>query len=863
MKNRRGRLARRLTTWILLIALIPLLLSALLTAYDAVRFSNDMAQSRQEGLVSLGSTYVNNYVNSLLLDLRSAAELGVKSPEQAQAALSALCANSLRLYRELTIADENGQELYRLDNCAAVPLVDLTNRAQAEEFFRAKRGETFLGPTTFAENNEPVMKLSVGAGPENGPKRVIMAQINLQDLWQPLSALEAGQGAYAYIVDRRGTVIGASDFELVKRNISQSTAPTVFPLIDKREGVLGARYLGLLNDDVIGSSAPIGNTGWGLVIEQPTGDAQSLGGSLTVSFLVLIGVVTVGTVIAAVLISRSIVRPINQLAASAEKLSSGDLDTRVTIATKDEIELVGEAFNTMAGRLQNLVGSLEAQIEARTQQLQASADVGRTAAALLDADELLDRVVNLITERFDFYYTAIFLVDAAGDNAVLRAATGEAGRILKDGGHKLPLSLDSMVAYAISKRKPRVALDVGKDAVHFANPLLPDTRSEIALPLMVGQETLGALDVQSERSAAFDEASIAVLQSMANQIAVALFNARSFEKVQKSLEYSERQFEVSRELFAAITPSDAYIAMGQVWVLLPEIDHLQIFLVAERDPNGQPARYELMMDWDIIGGVQVDVGQIYAVADVPIIQLGQADQVRVIQDVNHPQVPRQVRLILRDMNVQAALLIPLRIRGEYEGIIVASAERPVDFSDAVLNLVTAMTDQLAVVLSNLQLTKEMQETVRRVELLNRRLSAEAWQRYLADQVVTAESGQPAPATALNRLEVPIQVRGQAIGRFALEDANADRAWNTEELSLFQTVANEVALAVDNARLIEQTRRAAQRDKDIASAADKIHRASDLEEILQTAVSEINRITGLPDVAIQFGAAPSNGSEHHV
>ena len=123
-------------------------------------------------------------------------------------------------------------------------------------------------------------------------------------------------------------------------------------------------------------------------------------------------------------------------------------------------------------------------------------------------------------------HAAVFLLDYSGSYAILRAGSGESGRTMKERGHRLRVSPDSMVGYAVTKREPRVALNAGEDVVRFANPLLPDTQSEIALPLIVGDQTLGALDVQSTQLNAFDDATVATLQNVADQITIALQNAQ-------------------------------------------------------------------------------------------------------------------------------------------------------------------------------------------------------------------------------------------------------------------------------------------------------------------------------------------------
>ena len=180
--------------------------------------------------------------------------------------------------------------------------------------------------------------------------------------------------------------------------------------------------------------------------------------------------------------------------------------------------------------------TLEERVEGRTQQWRAGLEVAAAINAVRDPEQLVAEVVNRISDTFGYYYTAIFLLDETGENAVLREATGEAGRLLKENKHSLPVGGQSMVGTAISGRRARIALDTDAEAVRFANPLLPYTRSEIAVPLMVGERVLGALDVQSTSPGAFGEAEVDTLQGMANQVALAFENARLFQESQRNLE---------------------------------------------------------------------------------------------------------------------------------------------------------------------------------------------------------------------------------------------------------------------------------------------------------------------------------------
>ena len=204
------------------------------------------------------------------------------------------------------------------------------------------------------------------------------------------------------------------------------------------------------------------------------------------------------------------------------------LDAEFLVAQKKRDEAAHELEN------QNI--HLEDRVAERTLQFKAVNEVGRAASSVLDPDELIDQVANLITDQFKYYYTALFLVDPTRRWAELRSATGEAGRVLKESKHRLEVGGKSMVGTAISTRSPRVALDVGVEPTRFENPLLPYTRSEIALPLLVGDRVLGALDVQSTRQGAFGPQEIETLQNMANQISIALDNANLFQQVQQNLD---------------------------------------------------------------------------------------------------------------------------------------------------------------------------------------------------------------------------------------------------------------------------------------------------------------------------------------
>jgi two-component system NtrC family sensor kinase len=171
----------------------------------------------------------------------------------------------------------------------------------------------------------------------------------------------------------------------------------------------------------------------------------------------------------------------------------------------------------------------------RNLQLQTVVEISKSAATFLDPDQLMKHMVNLICERFSFYYAGIFLVDEQNEYAILHAATGESGRRMFERGHRLQIGGDSMIGWCIANARARVAQDVAQETIRYNNPLLPETRSEVAIPLLSQDRCIGALSVQSIKKLAFSDDLVAILQSTADHLAIAIENARLYTHAQTEL----------------------------------------------------------------------------------------------------------------------------------------------------------------------------------------------------------------------------------------------------------------------------------------------------------------------------------------
>jgi len=311
-------------------------------------------------------------------------------------------------------------------------------------------------------------------------------------------------------------------------------------------------------------------------------------------------------------------------------------------------------------------------LERRSIQLQAAAEIARDTTATRELDPLLNRAVNLIRDRFGFYHAGIFLVDEAGEYAVLRAATGEAGRQMLRRGHRLRVGHVGIVGYVTGHGKPRIALDVGADAVHFENPLLPETRSEMALPLRIGERIIGALDVQSQQAAAFDEDDVATLQTMADQLAVAIENAHLLNEMQQTV----RELQMASGRYTEESWRAAIRSYGR--------------------PRGY--RYQKL-------GIE------------PVTQQSpQADQAwqqgRPVVTTIQPEAQQAAP------DVTTSVAMPVRLRGQVLGVLDLRIEEE-SASPEMVSLVEEIADRLALALENARLLEETQQRAEQERIIGR------------------------------------------------------------------------------------------------------------------------------------------------
>jgi len=278
-------------------------------------------------------------------------------------------------------------------------------------------------------------------------------------------------------------------------------------------------------------------------------------------------------------------RPITALTQSAARIAQGDFSQRANIREQNEVGLLADTFNSMTAQLQDSITGLEERVQARTRDLETAAEIASAANQVRELDDLLSLTVNLIRDRFNFYYVQIYLLDSSGQWAVLKDGTGYVGRKLLARGHRLPVAGNSIVAEVIRTQKPYVVQDTAQDPRFLPNDLLPETRAEIAIPLMAKNQLIGVLDIQHDQINAFEPNEQQLFQTLSDQLAVTFENVNLFESVQKRAVELETVAQVSAEAASTLDTNKLLNAVVDLTKKSFGLYHAHIYLLDEAGEN--------------------------------------------------------------------------------------------------------------------------------------------------------------------------------------------------------------------------------------------------------------------------------------
>jgi GAF domain-containing protein len=409
-------------------------------------------------------------------------------------------------------------------------------------------------------------------------KGVATADIAFSQTQNIVNDISVGKNGYAFLLDIQGEILGIGDnggeYQIMADSLLAVAQATQNEDLENlvSEMIAGgtgfAEVVDTQGQSVYVAYAPVGlETGWSLGLVFPQTDLFSKTLKLQKTFVVYAVILMIVFGALLYLYTLSITEPLRRLTFHVGRFSPEQLRLNkdqtiepVQIHTRDELEDLSTVFHEISTGLVHAFDNFEERIIERTREierrnnlLKAAAGVGKAITSFRDLSELLQQATYLIHENFGYYHVGIFLLDEHKEYAVLSATNSKGGFRMLEKKHQLKVGETGIVGYVTQNAKARIALDVGKDAIYFDNPDLPQTRSEMALPLMVGGQTLGALDVQSTEPQAFSEEDISTLQILAEQIAVAIQNANLFDEAEKALEISRMNYgNVSRDAWSKI-----------------------------------------------------------------------------------------------------------------------------------------------------------------------------------------------------------------------------------------------------------------------------------------------------------------------
>jgi len=412
---------------------------------------------------------------------------------------------------------------------------DLGNRAEGEPYFKISLHADYIqSPSPDPSTKQLVMYITrpIRSGTIQA-SGVLVGELNIDTLADIMTERTGlGESGETYLVSQQNNnLLTPSRFEGYEMNVAYYSSG-----IDQGlEGIKGrGTYDSYRTVTVLGSYRFIPELQAALLAEVEQSQALAAYNQARWAGILIALISDLVAIVVGLLISQSISRPILALTVSAQHIGAGNLDAEVVeLRRKDEIGVLARAFQAMQRELVNIYANLEQRVADRTKALATVAEVGTAASTILETDKLLQEVVNLSKERFGFYHAHIYLLNEAGDTLVLASGAGEVGRQMVAEGRSIPLDREqSLVARAARERKGITVNDVTQAADFLSNPLLPDTHSELAVPMLVGEQLIGIFDVQSDIVGRFTDADIAVLITLAAQIASAVQNARLYTEAE-------------------------------------------------------------------------------------------------------------------------------------------------------------------------------------------------------------------------------------------------------------------------------------------------------------------------------------------